>query len=133
MGNWSFQYQLEFDKLQRRLQKAESGKVALLDQVSFGEVFTRSQDTTKRCHVVVASTLYGESKKTQAQAQSTQDAGHDARANWNDFPLMLLGCSVDTPIHINRSHLLASLWASRPASCVDWASRHKQEKTKALF
>ncbi len=29
-------------------------------------------------------------------------------------------CSVDTPIHINRSHLLASRCASHPASCVDW-------------
>ena len=29
----------------------------------------------------------------------------DAHANWNVFPLMLLACSVDTPIHINRSHL----------------------------
>ncbi len=35
---------------------------------------------------------------------------------------MLLACSVDTPIHINRSHLLASHCASRPASCVDCAS-----------
>ncbi len=30
---------------------------------------------------------------------------------------------MDTPIHINRSHLLASCCASRPASCVDWAYR----------
>ncbi len=28
-------------------------------------------------------------------------------ANSNANPLMLLACSVDTPIHINRSHLLA--------------------------
>ncbi len=55
------------------------------------------------------------------KAPSTQDAGRDAHANWNVFPLMLLECSVDTPIHINRSHLLASRCASRPASCVDWA------------
>ncbi len=41
-------------------------------------------------------------------AQSTQDAGRNAHANWNVFPLMLLACSVDTPIYINRSHLLAS-------------------------
>ena len=34
---------------------------------------------------------------------------------------MLLACSVDTPIHINRSHLLALRWVSCPASCVDWA------------
>ena len=32
---------------------------------------------------------------------------------------MLLVCSVDTPIHINTSHLLVS----RCASCVDWAYR----------
>ncbi len=44
------------------------------------------------------------------------------RTNWNVFPLMLLVCSVDTPIHINRSHLLPLRCASRPASCVDWAS-----------
>ncbi len=55
------------------------------------------------------------------QAQSTQVAGHDTRANLNANPLMLLECSVDTPIHINRSHLLASCGVSRPASCVDWA------------
>ncbi len=41
------------------------------------------------------------------------------------FPLMLLVCSVDTPIHINRSHLLASPCASRPGFCVDWASAIK--------
>ena len=41
-------------------------------------------------------------------AQSTQDAGRNACTNSNIFPLMLLACSVDTPIHINRSHLLAS-------------------------
>ena len=34
--------------------------------------------------------------------------GRDAHANWNIFPLMLLAYSVDTPIHINRSYLLAS-------------------------
>ncbi len=56
-------------------------------------------------------------------AQSTQDAGRDACANSNLFPLMLLAYSVDTLIHINRSHLLASHCASRPASCVDWALR----------
>ncbi len=49
------------------------------------------------------------------------DAERDASANSNVFPLMLLACSVDTPIHINRSHLLASHCALRPASCVDWA------------
>ncbi len=38
---------------------------------------------------------------------------------------MLLACSVDTPIHINRSHLLASRCASRPASCVDCACTSK--------
>ena len=43
-------------------------------------------------------------------------------ANWYVFPLMLLACSVGTPIHINRSHLLASRCVSHPASCVDWAS-----------
>ncbi len=42
------------------------------------------------------------------EAQSTQDAGRDALANSNVFPLMLLACSVENPIHINRSHLLAS-------------------------
>ena len=52
---------------------------------------------------------------------------HTGRGTWRVckfelFPLMLLACSVDTPIHINRSHLLASRCASRPASCVDWAS-----------
>ena len=54
-------------------------------------------------------------------AQSTQDAGRDAHANLNIFPLMLLACSVDTPIHINRSRLLALHCASPPTSCVDWA------------
>ena len=48
------------------------------------------------------------------EAQSTQDAGRDACVNSNVFPLMLLACSVDTPIHINRSHLLASRCASVP-------------------
>ncbi len=55
-------------------------------------------------------------------AQSTQDMGRDARANLNVFPLMLLACSVDTPIHINRSYLLVLCCTSYPASCVDWAS-----------
>ena len=55
------------------------------------------------------------------EAQSTQDAGWDAHTNLNVFPLMLLACSVDTPIHINRSHLLVLRCASPPASCVDWA------------
>ncbi len=41
------------------------------------------------------------------EVQSTQDAGRDACTNSNVFPLMLLACSVDTPIHINWSHLLA--------------------------
>ncbi len=36
----------------------------------------------------------------------------DAHANWNVFPLLLLACSVNTPIDDNRSHLL------RVASCV---------------
>ncbi len=36
----------------------------------------------------------------------TQDARRDAQANWNVFPLMLFASSVNTPIHINRSHLL---------------------------
>ena len=49
----------------------------------------------------------------EAWAQSTHDAGHNACPNSNVFPLMLLVCSVDTPIHINRSHLLASHCASR--------------------
>ena len=31
------------------------------------------------------------------KAQSTQDAGHNAHANSNVFPLMLLACSVDHP------------------------------------
>ncbi len=31
----------------------------------------------------------------------------DADANSNANPLMLLACTVNTPIHINRSHLLA--------------------------
>ena len=56
------------------------------------------------------------------EAQSTQDAGRHPRANSNIFPLMLLACSVDTPILINRSHLLALHCASHPTSCVDWAS-----------
>ena len=43
------------------------------------------------------------------------------RTNSNIFPLILLACSVDTPIHINRSHLLALPCALRPESCVDWA------------
>ena len=60
------------------------------------------------------------------QAPSTQDAGRDRRTNWNIFPLMLLACSVDTPIHINRSHLLASRCASHPESCVDWASEIRE-------
>ena len=33
-----------------------------------------------------------------------------ARANSNANPLMLLVCSVDTPIHINRFHLLCVAW-----------------------
>ena len=33
--------------------------------------------------------------------------------NSNIFPLMLLVCSVNTPIHINRPHLLTSRCASR--------------------
>ncbi len=37
------------------------------------------------------------------------------------FSFDIAYCSVDTPIHINRSHLLASCSASRPVSCVDWA------------
>ena len=36
-----------------------------------------------------------------------QDAGRDAHANWNANPLMLLVCSVNTPIDHNRSHLLS--------------------------
>ena len=32
----------------------------------------------------------------------------------NVFPLMLLACSVDTPIHINRSYLLASRCVLHP-------------------
>ncbi len=54
---------------------------------------------------------------------------------------MLLACSVDTPIHINRSHLLASRCAWRPASCLDWALTVRvflytcltRSPTKALF
>ncbi len=38
-----------------------------------------------------------------------------ARANFNANPLMLLACSVDTPIHINRSYLLCV--ALRRVSC----------------
>ncbi len=34
----------------------------------------------------------------QLQAQSTQDARHDAHTNWNANPLMLLASSVNTPI-----------------------------------
>ena len=56
-----------------------------------------------------------------SKAQSTQDAGRHACVNSNIFPLILLACSVDTPIHINRSYLLASHCQSHPASCVDWA------------
>ncbi len=48
-------------------------------------------------------------------------------ANSNVFPLMLLACSVDTPIHINRSYLLAL----HPASCVDWAPWAWTSKTNA--
>ncbi len=44
---------------------------------------------------------------------------HKAHANWNIFPLMLLVCSVNTPINDNRSHLLVLRCASRPASCVN--------------
>ncbi len=54
-------------------------------------------------------------------AQSTQDTQCDTCANSNIFPLMLLACSVDTPIHINRSHLLVLHCTSLPASCVVWA------------
>ena len=57
----------------------------------------------------------------QIRAQSTQDAGCHACTNWNVFPLMLLACSVDNPIYINRPHLLVLRCTSRPASCVDWA------------
>ena len=53
---------------------------------------------------------------SESEAKSTQDVGRDAS---NIFPLMLLACSVDTPIHINRFHLLAWHCALRPASCVD--------------
>ena len=51
----------------------------------------------------------------QPKAQSTQDAGCDARANWNVFPLMLLVSPFTStgPICLRC--------ASRPASCVDWA------------
>ena len=38
--------------------------------------------------------------KTKPNPHRTRDA------NWNVFPLMLLACSVDTPIHINRFHFL---------------------------
>ena len=55
------------------------------------------------------------------EAQSTQDVGRDAFLNSNVFPLMLLVCSVDTLIHINRPHLLASHCALHPVSCVVWA------------
>ncbi len=49
------------------------------------------------------------------EAQSTQDAGRDARTNWNIFPLMLLACSVNTPIHAHRFHLLCvGLRVARP-------------------
>ncbi len=68
-----------------------------------------------------------------AKAQSTQDAGRDVRANWNVFPLMLLACSVDTPIDINRSHLLVSRCASRPASCVDWALRSEATQRRVCL
>ena len=54
-----------------------------------------------------------------AEAQFTQDARCNAHANWNIFPLMLLACSVNTPIDDNRSHLLALRCASRQASCVN--------------
>ena len=37
-----------------------------------------------------------------------------ARANSNANPLMLLVCIVDTPIHINRSHLLAPMESAIP-------------------
>ncbi len=40
------------------------------------------------------------------EALFTQDAPRDAHANWNVFPLILLACSVNTPIDDNRSHLL---------------------------
>ncbi len=47
-----------------------------------------------------------------------QDVTHNVmRTNSNVFPFMLLACSVDTPIHINRSHLLASRCASRHVLC----------------
>ncbi len=40
-------------------------------------------------------------------SQGLIHTGHATRhANWNIFPLILLACSVNTPIDHNRSHLL---------------------------
>ena len=73
--------------------------------------------------------LLEKSKSCSLEAQSTPGAGRKARANWNIFPLMLLVCSVDIPIHINRSHLLASHCASRPPSRVLCGLGLKEQET----
>ena len=62
----------------------------------------------------------------------TGRARANSRPNSNTNPLMLLACSVDTPIHINRSHLLALHRASRGPSCVDEA-REGHNKCVAGF
>ncbi len=58
------------------------------------------------------------------QAQSTQDAGCDARTNSNIFPLMFCLCAVWTPSFTSTGpiclcHIVHHI--PRPASRVDWA------------
>ena len=55
------------------------------------------------------------------RASFTQAVGRDAHANSNANPLMLLACSVNTPIDNNRSHLPALRCTSSRASCVNVA------------
>ena len=45
-----------------------------------------------------------------------------ACVNLNANPLMLLDCSVDTPIHINRSYLLACKWPKMVRHFALWQS-----------
>ena len=47
-----------------------------------------------------------ERAKLSSKTSFTQDAGRNAHKNSNANPLMLLVCSVNTPIDDNRSHLL---------------------------
>ncbi len=75
--------------------------VIIVNAVGIDRMSSTGSLATNKNRTLVASCTAG-------KAQSIQDAGRDAHANWNVFPLILLACSVDTPIHINRSHLLAS-------------------------